>query len=86
MPLEGRKVGVIGTGATGIQVIAEIADKVGELKVFQRRPNWSTPLNNAPISDEEMAEIRARYDEIFDNCSKSPGGFEHVPTSGASGT
>ena len=79
VPLEGRKVGVIGTGATGIQVIAEIADKVGELKVFQRRPNWSTPLNNAPISDEEMAEIRARYDEIFDNCSKSPGGFEHVP-------
>ncbi len=52
--LEGRRVGVIGTGATGIQVISEIADQVGELTVFQRRPNWSTPLNNAPISDEEM--------------------------------
>ena len=58
--LEGRRVGVIGTGATGIQVTAEIADKVAELTVFQRRPNWSTPLNNAPISDAEMAEIRAR--------------------------
>ncbi|MDX1450419.1 MAG: NAD(P)/FAD-dependent oxidoreductase, partial [Acidimicrobiia bacterium] len=79
VPLEGRRVGVIGTGATGIQVIAEIADKVGELTVFQRRPNWSTPLNNSPISDEEMAEIRSRYDEIFANCSASPGGFEHVP-------
>lgn len=79
VPLEGRRVGVIGTGATGIQVIAEIADKVGELYVFQRRPNWSTPLNNAPISEEEMAEIRARYDEIFANCAQSPGGFEHVP-------
>lgn len=77
--LEGKRVGVIGTGATGIQVISEIADKVGELTVFQRRPNWSTPLNNSPISKEEMAEIRARYGEIFDNCSKSPGGFEHVP-------
>ena len=77
--LAGKRVGVIGTGATGIQVIAEIADKVAELTVFQRRPNWSTPLNNSPISAEEMEQIRARYDEIFDNCSKSPGGFEHVP-------
>ena len=79
VPLEGKRVGVIGTGATGIQVIAELADKVGELTVFQRRPNWSTPLNNSPISDEEMAEIRSRYDEIFANCAASPGGFEHVP-------
>lgn len=77
--LEGRRVGVIGTGATGIQVIAELADKVGELKVFQRRPNWSTPLNNSPISEAEMGDIRDRYDEIFANCAASPGGFEHVP-------
>ncbi len=77
--LEGRRVGVIGTGATGIQVISDIADKVGELTVFQRRPNWSTPLNNAEISEAEMADIRARYDEIFANCASSPGGFEHVP-------
>ncbi len=77
--LTGKKVAVVGTGATGIQVIAEIADKVGELTVFQRRPNWSAPLNNGEISDEEMADIRARYDEIFDRCNRSPGGFEHVP-------
>ncbi len=77
--LAGKRVGVIGTGATGIQVIAEIADKVGELKVFQRRPNWSAPLNNGPISEEEMADIRARYDEIFATCARTPGGFEHEP-------
>ncbi len=79
VPLQGRRVGIIGTGATGIQVIAEIADKVEHLTVFQRRPNWSTPLNNSPISEEEMAEIRARYDEIFANCAQSPNSFEHVP-------
>ena len=79
VPLEGRRVGVMGTGATGIQVIAEIADKVGELFVFQRRPNWSTPLNNSAISEEEMAEIRGRYDEIFAACAATRGGFEHVP-------
>jgi cation diffusion facilitator CzcD-associated flavoprotein CzcO len=77
--LAGKRVAVIGTGATGIQVIAEIADKVGDLTVFQRRPNWSAPLNNSPISIEEMADIRARYDEIFKTCARTPGGFEHEP-------
>lgn len=79
VPLAGRRVGVIGAGATAIQVIAEIADKVGALTVFQRRPNWSTPLHNAPISEEEMARIRQRYEEIFARCRESPGGFEHTP-------
>ncbi len=77
--LAGKRVGIIGTGATGIQVIAEIADKVGALTVFQRRPNWSAPLNNGPISAAEMADIKTRYDEIFATCAASPGGFEHIP-------
>jgi cation diffusion facilitator CzcD-associated flavoprotein CzcO len=77
--LEGKRVAVIGTGATGVQVIGEIADKVGELVVFQRRPNWCAPLNNGPISEEEMADIRARYDEIFATCARTPGGFIHEP-------
>ncbi|MEM9174905.1 MAG: NAD(P)/FAD-dependent oxidoreductase [Myxococcota bacterium] len=79
VPLAGRRVGVIGTGATGIQVIAEIADKVDELFVFQRRPNWSIPLGNAAISEAEMEEIRSRYDEIFEACKQTVGGFVHLP-------
>ncbi|MEZ5294869.1 MAG: hypothetical protein R2697_00925 [Ilumatobacteraceae bacterium] len=77
--LAGKRVGVIGTGATGIQVIAAIAPEVAELIVFQRRPNWSSPLNNSEISDEEMADIRSRYDEIFAACAASNGGFVHTP-------
>jgi cyclohexanone monooxygenase len=77
--MAGKRVAVIGTGATGIQVIGEIADKVGELTVFQRRPNWSAPLNNSPISEAEMADIRSRYDEIFAACARTPGGFLHEP-------
>ncbi|MFV0260195.1 MAG: flavin-containing monooxygenase [Acidimicrobiales bacterium] len=77
--LSDKRVGVIGTGATGIQVIGEIADKVRELVVFQRRPNWSAPLNNAPIDAETMDDIRARYDEIFATCARTPGGFVHEP-------
>ena len=75
--LEGKRVGVVGTGASGVQIISAIADKVAELKVFQRRPNWCSPLNNAPISEEEMDDIRARYDEIFAKCASSAGGFIH---------
>ncbi|MGE3356218.1 MAG: flavin-containing monooxygenase [Acidimicrobiia bacterium] len=77
--LTGKRVAVIGTGATAIQCIAAIAPIVGSLTVFQRRPNWSAPLNNSEISEEEMADIRRRYDEIFETCARTPGGFEHEP-------
>lgn len=77
--LTDKKVAVIGTGATGIQVIGEIADKVSELKVFQRRPNWSAPLNNSPISSQKMADIRSQYEKIFKTCAATPGGFVHEP-------
>ena len=77
--LAGKRVAVIGTGATGVQVISELADKVGELTVFQRRPNWCAPLNNSKLSKEDMADIKSRYDEIFATCLRTPGGFEHEP-------
>ena len=77
--MAGKRVAVIGTGATGVQVIGEIADKVGELHVFQRRPNWCAPLHNAEITPEEMADIKRRYDDIFALCARTPGGFIHEP-------
>lgn len=77
--LKGKKVAVIGTGATGVQVIGAIADEVGELTVFQRRPNWCAPLHNSRITPEEMAEIKASYDEIFRQCESTPNGFLHGP-------
>ena len=75
----GKRVAIIGTGATGVQVIGEIADKVGSLTVYQRRPNWCAPLHNRPITEAEMADIKSRYDEIFEQCSKTPGAFLHGP-------
>ena len=77
--LSGKRVAVIGTGATAIQLIPEVAKEARTLTVFQRRPNWAAPLNNAPISADEMADIRTRYDEIFATCARTPGGFEHEP-------
>ena len=51
---EGKRVAVIGTGATAVQTIQTIARQVGHLTVFQRTPNWCAPLHNSRISDEEM--------------------------------
>lgn len=73
----GKRVGVIGTGATAIQAIPEIAKQAEHLTVFQRRPNWAAPLHNSKISKEEMAEIKTRYDEIYARCRESPSWFIH---------
>ncbi len=79
LELEGKRVAVIGAGATAIQLIPEVAKKAEQLIVFQRRPNWAAPLNNGPISESEMSAIRERYDEIFATCARTPGGFVHMP-------
>lgn len=79
LDLAGKRMAVIGTGASAIQIIPEVAKEVEHLTVFQRRPNWAAPLNNSDISPEQMEAIRARYDEIFANCRRTPGGFEHEP-------
>ncbi len=73
----GKRVAVIGTGASGVQLIPEIAAEVAELVVYQRTPNWNSPLNNGKITDEEQAEIKATYDEIYDACMGSFAGFVH---------
>lgn len=73
------RVAVVGTGASGVQVVAAVADKVKQLTVLQRGANWTAPLGNAPIDADEMAQLRASYDEIFEICRNSPASFIHRP-------
>ncbi|OAA59869.1 Flavin monooxygenase-like protein [Niveomyces insectorum RCEF 264] len=82
----GKRVGIIGTGATGIQTIQTIAPTVEHLTVFQRTPNWTAPLRNAKISKEEMAKIRAQYPDIFRRCLQSNACFVHGADSTSTGT
>ena len=77
MDLAGKRVGVIGTGATGVQLIPEIAKEVGHLTVFQRTANYCAPLRNGLIDDEMQREIKANYPEIFRKCMETPGSFIH---------
>ena len=75
----GKKVAVVGTGSSGVQIIPFVARDCTELTVFQRSPNWCTPINNFEITPERMADIRERIDEIFEATQLSPGGSMHRP-------
>ncbi len=58
---DGLRVGVIGTGSSGIQSIPIIAEQAADLTVFQRTPNFSMPAGNRPLSADEVAEMKANY-------------------------
>jgi cation diffusion facilitator CzcD-associated flavoprotein CzcO len=76
---EGKRVAVIGTGATGVQTIQEVAKTVGHLTVFQRTPNWCAPLHNGKITEEEQRQIKSNYPEIFARCQETFACFLHTP-------
>lgn len=73
----GKKVAVIGTGATGVQIIQEAAKAAAQLTVFQRTPNYCAPLNNAVIGEAERDELKARYPEIIARCRDTNSWFMH---------
>ncbi len=75
----GKRVAVIGTGATGVQTIQTIAAEVGHLTVFQRTPNWCAPLHNGKIDAETQAKIKAGYPEMFARCQETFACFIHTP-------
>lgn len=71
----GKRVGVIGTGSSGIQVIPELAKVAGHVTVFQRTPAFALPARHAPIPDEAMAEIKAGYPEYRETVKYSRAGI-----------
>jgi cation diffusion facilitator CzcD-associated flavoprotein CzcO len=73
----GKRVAVIGTGSSGVQLIPAIADEVASLTVYQRTANWCTPLNNAPITADEQAELRANFEAMRETLNTSVAGFLH---------
>jgi cation diffusion facilitator CzcD-associated flavoprotein CzcO len=60
----GQRVGVIGTGSSGIQAIPFLAEQARELTVFQRTPNFVFPAFNAPIDQQLVAETKANYRDV----------------------
>ena len=75
--LAGQRVGVIGIGATGIQVIQTIADKVGELKVFVRTPQYVLPMKNPHFGLAEVKAYKDRFEELKATIPHTFTGFEY---------
>jgi len=73
----GKKVAVVGTSSSGVQVVPTILDEVAELVVFQRTANWCTPLNNQPLAPDEQARLRAGFEDLRDLLNTSISGFDH---------
>jgi cation diffusion facilitator CzcD-associated flavoprotein CzcO len=73
----GKRVGIIGTGATGVQIIPIVAETAKDLTVFQRTPNWCTPLGNVPITPAEMEAIRKRYPTILEYVKSTDTAFPY---------
>ncbi len=73
----GKRVAVIGTGATAVQLIPEIAPEVGHLTVFQRTPNYCAPCRNSEVTPEEQREWKASYDTIHKRIRETTVGMMH---------
>jgi cation diffusion facilitator CzcD-associated flavoprotein CzcO len=59
VPLAGKRVGVVGTGSSAVQIVGALVDRVRELVLFQRTPQWIAPVDNPAYSDAERAEFRS---------------------------
>jgi cation diffusion facilitator CzcD-associated flavoprotein CzcO len=81
--LAGKRVAVVGTSSSGVQVVAAVVDEVASLTVYQRSANWCTPLNNRPITPEEQAALRADFEQLREVLNTSVHGFHH-PLNGRS--
>ena len=74
---KGKRVGVVGTGATGIQVIQTIAPETANLKVFLRTPQYITPMQNPKWSDEDRAMYNSQFEELQKRVRSTFGGFDY---------
>jgi cation diffusion facilitator CzcD-associated flavoprotein CzcO len=81
----GKRVAVVGTSSSGVQVVPTVLQDVAEITVYQRTANWCTPLNNTPITAEEQVELRAGFDELCEILNTSLSGFAHPVNERAAG-
>ena len=72
--LSGKRVGVVGTGSSGVQVITALAPEVDELVVFQRTPPFCLPARNASLPADEVARVKREYPQIRARQRRTPSG------------
>ncbi|KDR72764.1 hypothetical protein GALMADRAFT_765004 [Galerina marginata CBS 339.88] len=76
--LEGKRIGVIGTGASGVQVIQETGPIASHLTVFQRTPNFALPMRQHKVDEALQTEMKAEmYPILFRRRKQTSAGFQY---------
>jgi cation diffusion facilitator CzcD-associated flavoprotein CzcO len=73
IPLDGRRIGVVGNGSTGVQIVSALVDRAAKVVHFQRSPQWIMPVKNEPYTVDQIAAFRndpalvdrERYSETY---------------------
>ncbi len=76
----GQRVAVVGTGATAVQVVPEVAKQAAHVYVFQRTPNYDIPGGNRPLDQGYLSEIKAGYKDIWQKARESGFGLPYEVT------
>ncbi len=74
VPLDGRRVGVVGTGSTAVQITSALVERVAHFDLFQRTPQWVLQVDNPAFTPEERAAFRAdprRVQELHEYLSRA---------------
>jgi cation diffusion facilitator CzcD-associated flavoprotein CzcO len=77
LDMAGKRVGVIGTGASGVQVAQEAAGVAAHLTVFQRTPNLALPMRQKKLDEDTIRRMKEKYPEIYDKRTKTFAGFDY---------
>ncbi len=76
MNVAGKRVGVLGTGASGVQVIQEVGKAAAGVVVFQRTPNTAMPMRQKRFTEEELTEFKKSFPERFKTRALTAGGYD----------
>jgi cation diffusion facilitator CzcD-associated flavoprotein CzcO len=77
LDMTGKRVGVIGTGASGVQMAQEAAGVAAHLTVFQRTPNLALPMRQKKLDEDGIRRMKENYPEMFDRRTKTVAGFDY---------
>src|SRR5271163_3874036 len=79
LDLAGKRVGVVGTGASGVQVAQEAASVAAHLTVFQRTPNLALPMRQRKLDDDTIRRMKEGYPRAYQKRRTTFGGFDYNP-------
>jgi cation diffusion facilitator CzcD-associated flavoprotein CzcO len=82
LDVKGKRIGVLGSGATGVQIVQELAKEDCNLTAFIRTPNVAIPMRQRKLSHEEQLANKNIYQALFNSAKQCRSGFPYTPTSG----